>query len=98
MAIGDFTTSKKVKKSSTSLSGNLAFRKYFRNVDYSKFKPDVPPMEIYEMLVWMTEGYLHDKRKSNASISIKEIMEKFYVWEKWLKQIAYKEEYQKTEA
>lgn len=55
-------------------------------------------MEIYEMLVWMTEGYLHDKRKSNASISIKEIMEKFYVWEKWLKQIAYKEEYQKTEA
>ena len=75
-----------------------AFRKYFRNVDYSKFKPDVPPMEIYEMLVWMTEGYLHDRRKSNASISMKEIMEKFYVWEKWLKQIAYKEEYQKTEA
>jgi len=82
----------------TMESVSSAFRKYFRNVDYSKFKPDVPPMEIYEMLVWMTEGYLHDKRKSNASISIKEIMEKFYVWEKWLKQIAYKEEYQKTEA
>lgn len=75
-----------------------AFREYFKNVDYSKFKPDVPPMEIYEMLAWLTEGYLYDRRKSNSSISMKEIMDKFYIWEKWLRQIAYKEEYQKTEA
>lgn len=75
-----------------------AFQKYFKNVDYSKFKPDVPPMEIYEMLVWLTEGYLYDRRKSKGDVSLKEVMEKFYIWEKWLKQIAYKEEYQKTEA
>ena len=37
MAIGDFTTSKKVKKSSTNRSGNLAFRKYFRIVSSSAF-------------------------------------------------------------
>lgn len=74
-----------------------AFREYFKNVDYTRFKPEVLPAEIYEMLVWLTEGYLYDRRKSNAPISMREIMEKFYVWEKWLKRIAYKDEYQETE-
>ena len=32
MAIGDFTTSKKVKKSSINRSGNFAFKKYFKIV------------------------------------------------------------------
>ena len=54
-------------------------------------------MEMYEMLTWMTEDTSMTGENSSVH-SLEGNYEKFYVWEKWLKQIAYKEEYQNTEA
>lgn len=76
---------------------NMTLQEYFKNIDYTKFKPEVSPQEMYEMLTWMTEGFLYNRRKSELSASLDEVMKKFCVWEKWLKQIAYKEEYQDAE-
>ena len=76
---------------------NMTLQEYFKNIDYTKFKPEVSPQEVYEMLTWMTEGFLYNRRKSELSASLDEVMKKFCVWEKWLKQIAYKEEYQDAE-
>lgn len=74
----------------------VTMQEYFQHIDYSRFKPGISPQEVYEMLVWMTEGYIFDRRKLNAPVSMEEVMQKFYLWEKRLKQIAYKDEYQDT--
>lgn len=71
------------------------YQKYFQNIDYSKFRKDVSPKEVYDMLVWMTLGYLHDRRRAGKPIVLKETMDLFYVWEKHLRRIAYEDEDQK---
>lgn len=70
------------------------FEKCFEKIDVTKFKPDVEPREIYDMLVWMTEGYIHEKQRTGKTLELSEIMEKFYLWERRLKKTAYREEYQ----
>lgn len=80
---------------SSSLLATGIFQEYFKRIDYSSFRPDVTPREIYDMLVWMTEGFIHEKQRTGKSVDIGEIMDKFYLWERRLRQIAYKEEYQR---
>ena len=45
------------------------------------------------MLTWMEEGYINDRKRAGASVNLTEVMELFHLWEKRLKQIAYREEF-----
>lgn len=74
-------------------SMNDVFEKYFYNVDFSRFKDDVDPRKIYEMLTWMSEGYLLDKQRLPQPISIEEMIEEFNEWKDILRRMCYKEEY-----
>ena len=40
---------------------DTTFDRFFAHVDFSKFNNDVDPKQVYQMLVWMTEGYMHEK-------------------------------------
>lgn len=71
-----------------------AFTKYFINIDFSKFRDDVNPKEVYQLMAWTSEGYLHEKKKLQQPIDIDSLMEEFYRWEDLFKKMAYKEEYQ----
>lgn len=75
------------------------FQAYFKNIDLSKFREDVDPNEILHMLIWMTDGYMHQKmfecagRDGAGAIEVDDLMEQFSQWAQMLKKIAYREEF-----
>lgn len=70
-----------------------SFAMYFQNIDFSKFRDDVDPRQIYRFCIWMAFGYLQEKKLTRQPISVSTIMEDFHAWSEMLKKVAYKEEY-----
>ncbi|MCI1983488.1 MAG: TetR/AcrR family transcriptional regulator [Bifidobacteriaceae bacterium] len=68
-------------------------QQYFTGVNWGKFRDDVDPKEILSMLVWMTDGYIHERQRMGKAIDIDGIMTEFGKWCAMYKRIAYKEEY-----
>lgn len=71
------------------------YSSYFLKLDYSKFREDVDPQEIIQMLLWTAEGYMYDRQRFGSPPGLEDLMEKFRVWMEFYKKIAYKEEYLK---
>ncbi|MDE6963082.1 MAG: TetR/AcrR family transcriptional regulator [Lachnospiraceae bacterium] len=77
-------------------SRNMAeqnYNQFFNHVDYSKFKEDINPMEILKMMVWMVDGYIHERQMSNEPLCLEAIGTAFAKWTEMFKQITYREEY-----
>jgi AcrR family transcriptional regulator len=72
---------------------NDVFANYFAKLDYSKFREDVNPQEIIQMLVWTAEGYMSDRQRYGSPPELDDLMEKYRTWSAIYKKIAYKEEY-----
>lgn len=75
---------------------NLAedtIKEYFRTIEFEKFKDDVKPEEIIEMLILLLDGYLSNRLKINGKVELDDIMKKYKGWAKVLKKSAYKEEF-----
>lgn len=70
-----------------------SFTVYFQHLDFHKFKEGVDPLYIYQMLVWMTDGYLHEKQSVNQKIVLHEVMEDYDKWKHLFRRMVYKEEY-----
>lgn len=70
-----------------------SFAHYCRNIDYTKFRDDVDPRQIYRYCIWMAYGYLQEKKLTKQPISVPVVMEDFRAWSEMLKKVAYKEEY-----
>jgi TetR/AcrR family transcriptional regulator len=68
------------------------FPSYFKDIDFSKFKSDIDPQDILQMLTWMTDGYLHEKQRDNSPSEIGDLMQKYRTWTTILKKASYKEE------
>lgn len=77
----------------TQMKLNL-YQTYFSHVDYSKFIDEADPYKVYEMIIWMGDGYLHEYQISHLSWSLDELMEEFKSWMRLLRKALYKEEYQ----
>ncbi len=71
-------------------TSSVIFEQYFTNIDFTKFKDDVNPAEILQMLTWMAEGYFHSKQRT--ATEIEQFAVKYRKWTQLFKQIAYKEE------
>ena len=67
---------------------------YFNNIDQTKFRDGIDLNQLMNMLVWMTDGYLHMKQMNGSSPGMSEIKKEFDNWTKMFKKIAYKEEFQ----
>ena len=65
---------------------------YLVNLDYSRFRPEIDPAYMMQMLVWMTDGYLHQKMLAGGKLDIDDVMKNFNYWAKQFKRLAYKEE------
>ena len=65
---------------------------YFKNIHFSRFKDDVDPRQLLQMLTWMAEGYIQDKLRQSETLEIDELMQDFYDWQTMFRKIAYKEE------
>ncbi len=73
---------------------DLMFSKYFCNIRLDKFRDDVSPKKVLDMMIWMADGYLHQQRSLRKPIDIDEFMLEFDEWCVMFKKYAYKEEYQ----
>ncbi len=71
-----------------------SLNKYFNKIDFTKFKEEIDPQEILQMLNWLLTGYLHEKNKSNSPIQLNDIINQYKIWSNILKTASYKEEYQ----
>lgn len=69
------------------------FSRYFKNVRFDRFRDDVDPRRVMDMLIWMADGYLHQQRCLKKPIDIDVLMDEFAGWCAMLKAYAYKEEY-----
>lgn len=84
---------------SDDLKGNIkkefeqSYIKYFSKIDLSKFREDVNPFEIYKMMIWLVDGYLHELQMNNESLCLDAIETALSNWTDMFKRIAYKEEY-----
>ena len=83
------TTQKKLSKDISKI-----YSVYFRNIDRSKFIDGVEPLQVLNMLIWMTDGYLHMQRYSGNSQDLDAMMEEFSRCAQLLKKAIYKEAYQ----
>lgn len=72
--------------------GNM-FQTYFKNIRLDKFRPEADPQEVLNMLVWLTDGYMHQKLARKEQVNMQELMDKFREWSDMLKSITYQEKY-----
>ncbi len=70
------------------------FKRYFKNIDFSRFRDDVDPHYVINLLIWTADGYMHQQRALRQRISMDAMMEEMYRWCDMLRRYAYKEEYQ----
>ena len=69
------------------------YKQYFSKIDFNKFKQNVDPSEIFKMMYWIVDGYIHEQQMKNAPLCLDTISKAFVNWTEMFKQIAYKEEY-----
>ncbi len=70
-----------------------SYEESFRHIDFSKFKEDVEPMEILQMILWLSEGYLLDKQRLDQPITLEELLINAQKWQAMFKSVSYKEEF-----
>ena len=70
-----------------------AWEDYFKNIDYSKFREDADPIKLYQMMIWMADGYLHQKQIMGVPLDLNDLMDEFMQWMVMMKRLFYKEEY-----
>ena len=70
------------------------FDTWFTGIDASKFRPGVEPRRVLDMLVYLTDGYLHQRMMAGLPVDLPAILEEYRVWCAALRRYAYKEEFQ----
>lgn len=70
-----------------------AFQVYFSHVDFSKFKDGTDPYQIYQMLIWMADGYLHQLQMQQKFPELPALESEFLKWSDYFKSVSYKEEF-----
>ena len=69
------------------------YNQYFSKINFEKFKDGVEPTDIFKMIIWMTDGYIHGQQMANKPLCLDEIGKMLANWTEIFKRIAYKEEY-----
>ena len=72
---------------------DISYHIFFKNIDMHKFKEGIDPYEVYKMMVWMVDGYLHEKMMNNELINPDESQMMYLKMVKIMKPATYKEEY-----
>ena len=67
---------------------------YLKNINFSKFKDNINPKEIFDMIFYMSDGYLHQMQRTCQEINIDNLINNYTKYCSLLKKIAYKEEFQ----
>ncbi|MBM6676335.1 TetR/AcrR family transcriptional regulator [Olsenella uli] len=66
---------------------------YLPHVRWDRFRDDVDPMRVVRMLVWMADGYLHERLRASGELDMDAMLAEFLVWSDLLRRATYKEEF-----
>jgi len=72
---------------------DFMFTTYFKNVRFDRFRDDIDPKYVLNMLIWLADGYLHQQQALHQRIDLDAMMDEMYRWCDMLKAYSYKEEY-----
>lgn len=72
---------------------DLMFTTYFKNVRFDRFRDDIDPRYVLDLLIWLADGYLHQQRAQRQRPDMDDMMEQMGRWCDMLRAYAYKEEY-----
>lgn len=67
---------------------------FMRNVDWSRFRDEVPPQQALNMLIWLADGWTHAHLAAEKPIDIDELLSDFNGMCDMVRSWAYKPEYQ----
>ena len=73
---------------------NQLYNLYFSHIDTRKFREDVQPQQVLQMLIFLVDGYLHWQMISGEQIRLEPLVEEYQKWKQMLIKYAYREEYQ----
>lgn len=69
------------------------YGRFFKNVDFNRFRDGVDPREVLDMLIMLGDGYLHQRLSSKEPINLEDFMTVYRKWCEILRSWAYKPEY-----
>ena len=72
---------------------DLMFAAYFKNVNFDKFRDDVDPRYVVNLLIWLADGYLHQQQALKKRLDMDDMMTEMHRWCDMLRTWSYKEEY-----
>ena len=76
----------------TTRQVDLMFDRFFKNVDFSRFRDDVEPRKVLDMLIMLGDGYLHQTMLNREKLDLSDFMNEFRLWTSILRDWAYKRE------
>ena len=59
---------------------SAVMERYFQSVNLSKFREGMEPERILNMLIWLSDGYLHFKERSGEATRRKSRVDKTRIW------------------
>lgn len=68
-----------------------AFEQYFSGIDFSKFREGVDPAYVFQMLTWMTDGYLHERQRAGKPLRVDDIMGEYRKWAEMFRRMVYRD-------
>lgn len=77
----------------TQRQTDVMFKRFFKNVDWGRFRDDVDPRHILDMIIWLADGWMHQRRAAHEPIDLDALMAEFLSWCDMLRAWAYKPEY-----
>lgn len=66
--------------------------RFFSGVDYSKFKENVDPHHVASMMVWLADGWMHQRIATGEPVDMGDLLDEFGLWCSMLRKHAYREE------
>ena len=69
------------------------YAKYLANADESKFRPEYTPRQAMDLLIYLTDGYLHTKMMAGEELDLDALFAEYLKWQEMVRRTVYKEEF-----
>lgn len=70
------------------------FTTYYKGVRLDRFRDDIDPKYVLNLLIWLADGYMHQQRALHRRLDMDAMFDEMRRWCDILKAYSYKEEYQ----
>lgn len=71
---------------------DMLFDKYLAGVDATKFKPGFGPRQAVDLLLYLTDGYLHTQRMAGRPVDVDELYRQYELWQDIVRAYVYRPE------